>query len=388
MALYNRLSCRKDIIMMSRPNVEKLYTLCERESYQILRRAESLKGKKIALFPAGPTAQSFYYTLLNDYGVEAEFFIDNDPALEGKIVCGKPVRMKPWELDPNFNDEYGIYIPTAARYYMQIAAQLEELGVTRIIHAHAFSAGHLWERYKQIFENLDDEQSKQAYLGAIYSLLTGDNSYIQCENEQYFAHRKFESSLNEIVVDAGAYIGDTVEEYIKHGQGKVIIYAFEPYAEVLEKLEVRTKVLKSQWQLDDDCIVIIPAGVGAETKMLRFSKGNIVALTPDGLGDRELQVYSLDDYFKDKEPFSLLKSDIEGGEMDMLIGAETMIKKHKPKMALSIYHSPEDFAEIPEYVKLIVPEYNMAVRNHSNDYGDTILYCWCDESTGENEDIQ
>jgi hypothetical protein len=57
--------------------------------------------------------------------------------------------------------------------------------------------------------------------------------------------------------------------------------------------------------------------------------------------------------------------DIEGYELDALKGAERLIKKNKPKLAISIYHKPEDFFEIPLLLKRFVPEYKIYIKHHA-----------------------
>ena len=353
---------------------QALYSLVERECYWLSKRVDMFREKKFVLFPAGLTSQAFYHTLVNDYGIEAEFFIDNNPQT---LQYGeKYIKTRPWEQNPNFDKEYAVLIPTMAKYYFQIAEQLKINGISMYMHDLAFCACQLWNRYKRVLYLLEDEQSKLAYLGAIYSMLTFDNTFIQYEKEHYFALRQFVCGEIDTIVDAGAYVGSTTENYVKCTNAGIKIYAFEPYDKVLTKLNARIERLKREYLLEDDDIVIVPSGVGKETKKVSFSKANPLMLKPDEKGDMELLVYSLDDYFKDKKPFTILKADIEGGELDMLKGASEMIKCHKPKMALSIYHSPEDFAIIAEFIHSLVPEYKMAVRNHYHNYQETVLYCW------------
>ena len=357
---------------------QALYKLVERECYWLHQRVDEFKGKKYVLFPAGPTGQAFYYTLLNEYGIEAEFFIDNNAKFKGKSVCGKPVTYSPWEKNPNFVYEYVVLIPTSPKFYFQIVYQLETAGISAYMSMEAFCMCQLWRRYKAIANVLYDDLSKISYLAAIFYLCTYDNTFIQCIDNHYFALPNFVENNCQIIVDAGAYVGDTLEEYVKRGTEGVKIYAFEPYDKAITALERRVRRLKSEWMLNKDDITIVPAGVGAETKKISFSQGgNPTMIKPNKHGNLELPVYSLDDYFKGKEPFTLLKADIEGGEMDMLIGAKEIIQKVKPKMTLCIYHSPSDFARIIEYVKTLVPEYRLAVRNHYPDHKDTTLYCWC-----------
>jgi FkbM family methyltransferase len=343
-----------------------------RESYRLGQRIDVLKGKKIAIFPAGPTAQEFYSELLREHCIEAEFFIDNNPTMEGKLFHGKPVKLRPWETI-DFNN-FAVLIATAYRYYEQIAAQLEDAGISDYMHYGAFLTPRLFERYDAVAEMLADEESKCAYWGAIYSLMTGDNKFIRYESNAYFAIREFAVTSYETVVDAGAYVGDTIEEYVKRAVTGLKIYAFEPFHDAARKLEARVKRLKQEWILDDNGIEVIVAGIGVKTETLRFSE-NTSMIKPNENGRFELPVYSLDDYFKDKPPFTLLKADIEGSELEMLQGAKDIIRKYKPKMAICIYHNALDFAGIAEYVRELVPDYRLYVRNHGADFMDTVLYC-------------
>ena len=85
----------------------------------------------------------------------------------------------------------------------------------------------------------------------------------------------------------------------------------------------------------------------------------------------------LDTYFKEKElPVSCIKADIEGAEMDMLMGAKELIKKYHPRMAISIYHRQEDLFILPYTINKLVPEYKMEIRQHRPHFGETVLYCY------------
>jgi len=362
---------------MSEQYIKVLEAMCERESYWLRRKVETFKEKKFAIFPAGPTAQGFYLTLLNDYDIEADFFIDNNPQKKGHTYHDKPVKLRPWEEMPNFRDEYVVLISTLAQYYFQIVEQLEQAGIESYIYADAYVACQIWDRYKSSLNMLYDEKSKIAYLGAIYHLLTLNNSFIAFEGNQYFAHKEFTNIGHQIVVDAGAFTGDTLEEYVKRSMEGFKYYGFEPFDKAFKKLETRAKRLISENMLSDSDIILVPAGVGTHTEKIKFTETNSNMLIPnDSSSGKALLVYSLDDYFKDKIPFTLLKADIEGGELEMLKGASETIRLYKPKMTLCIYHSAVEFASIVEYIHKLVPEYKMAIRNHCYDYRETVLYCW------------
>jgi len=66
--------------------------------------------------------------------------------------------------------------------------------------------------------------------------------------------------------------------------------------------------------------------------------------------------------------------DIEGGELDALKGAENVLKQYKPQLAICVYHKPEDLLNIANYLKMIVPDYNLYLDQKSTSWGDTIIY--------------
>ena len=363
---------------MSEVYSKALCELVKRECYWIKQKVGQLQGKRYVIFPAGPTARIIFNTLKNEYSIEADFFVDNNPQLEGKNLYGKPIKSFCAAFPKEKREEYIILIGTAYKYYKQIAAQLDEAGISLYFNAEAFLTCWKLDRYVEVAAMLEDELSKTSYWGAIYGLITGNNSFItQDTAAQYFGVREFGFGDSEIIVDLGAYVGDSVEEYVKKSLGQVIkIYALEPDKKLINKIEKRVSRLVSEWGLRYNAIEIISAGVGAKTETLRFSENEwmLTSLSNDE-ESITLPIYSLDDFFKNKIPFTLLKADIEGAEMEMLKGACEMIKKHKPKMAISIYHSSLDFVRIAEFVRSMVPEYRLYVRSHGYDYRDTVLYC-------------
>ena len=76
--------------------------------------------------------------------------------------------------------------------------------------------------------------------------------------------------------------------------------------------------------------------------------------------------------WEDKVTF--IKLDIEGSELEALRGAEKIIRRDKPRLAISIYHKPQDYFEIPLYIKELVPEYKLYIRHHKFNKNDTVVY--------------
>ena len=90
-------------------------------------------------------------------------------------------------------------------------------------------------------------------------------------------------------------------------------------------------------------------------------------------GSVRIPVDTIDDLCS-AEKVTYIKMDIEGSEMQALRGAKNVICRDKPRLAISIYHRPEDYFEIPFYIKKLVPEYKLYIRHHRFTKNDTVCY--------------
>jgi FkbM family methyltransferase len=218
---------------------------------------------------------------------------------------------------------------------------------------------------------LSDDKSKKAFDDFIHQKSTGVYEKDYTDN-QYFDNEIIRFDESEIFVDCGAYTGDTVQSFITNavhtcGGGEQSVYAFEPdEANYLQLLKMKNKIPN---------LHCINKGVWNCSGILKFSKNENMsassAITDDG--EVEIEVSTIDEVVGD-EKVTFIKMDIEGAELNALKGAEKTILAHKPKLAICIYHKPEDLYEIPRYIKSLVPEYKLYCRNHSPHGIECVLY--------------
>jgi hypothetical protein len=69
-----------------------------------------------------------------------------------------------------------------------------------------------------------------------------------------------------------------------------------------------------------------------------------------------------------------IKMDIEGSEPEALMGAEQTIRKHRPKLAIAIYHDLRHFASIPHWIHDLNLGYKFYIGHFTIHAEETVLF--------------
>lgn len=81
-------------------------------------------------------------------------------------------------------------------------------------------------------------------------------------------------------------------------------------------------------------------------------------------GDVEINLTTIDDFVeKNNCNVGLIKMDIEGAEVDAIHGAIKTIKKFRPLMTITIYHTPTQFFELKPFIEDLNLNYKFIIRN-------------------------
>lgn len=231
------------------------------------------------------------------------------------------------------------------------------------------------EDIQWFYNRVDDVRSKQILAGILMGRITGDDAfYFSGISDlgafaQYFDYDVISFADNEVYVDCGAYNGDTADAFIRaqkyNGVNFKKIYLYEP--DVTNYNHARTRL-----QTEKRC-VLREAGVGKENGVVRFCAKSCRS-SHVGDGDSTINIVSLDSDIN--EPVTFIKMDIEGMEKDALMGARKHIELEHPKLAICIYHKPDDLVEIPRLIDTFYPKYKMKIRQYGRWNTETVLFCY------------
>ncbi|WP_022760883.1 FkbM family methyltransferase [Butyrivibrio sp. AD3002] len=220
---------------------------------------------------------------------------------------------------------------------------------------------------------LADEKSKEVYKALID--YRGNrmplNKNIYSLDDQYFVDEFLKLQDDEVFVDCGAFVGDTINNLLlkadKSNTRIKKIIAFEP--------EHENYVLLKKYYANDYRIIPIEAGTSKRNETMKLVGNSTFARVVENASDNGIAVNlrSIDDV-KECRDATYIKMDIEGSEMDTLIGASETIKRNKPKLAICIYHSNIDMLRIIPFVNKLNSSYRLFVRHHSRGTSETVLY--------------
>lgn len=185
---------------------------------------------------------------------------------------------------------------------------------------------------------------------------------------QYFADDIMEFNDGEVFVDGGCFDFETSQFLMKRCNVKHI-YAFEPDKKNLEKVNSAINRMACK-----DRVTVLNKGLWDKADSLYFqANGDIMSrVVATGCEEDKIDVVALDEVINEEVTF--IKMDIEGSELKALEGARKLICTYKPKLAICIYHKPEDTIDIPAYIHSLVPEYKFWIRHYSWSPAETVLY--------------
>lgn len=175
------------------------------------------------------------------------------------------------------------------------------------------------------------------------------------------------------VVDGGACLGDTALLFSNCVGPNGRVYAFDPVEDHLLMCLENTRLMAHQ------NVSVLPVGLAAENvdaPPIRLG-GYAPGFNAGSQAEAPVPVRTLDHLVAsgEIERMDFIKLDIEGAELDALRGGVQSIRQFRPKMAISLYHKPNDLFEIIQFVAAEFPFYELHLDHYTIHREETVLYC-------------
>ena len=197
-------------------------------------------------------------------------------------------------------------------------------------------------------------------------------------NIQYLEH--INKQAIRTVFDGGFYNGINALSFKHNFPNLETIYAFEPmydkfrnniYDKFIQEGNFCQIVNYGLWDKETELDFAEDISDGSASKVI---SGNIPA------GDKHsittIKTTTID-HFKQKNNISkidFIKMDMEGAEFPALKGGIKALESDRPQLAISIYHSHEDFINIPIWLNNLLKNYTLRLGHYSNNINETVLY--------------
>ena len=209
-----------------------------------------------------------------------------------------------------------------------------------------------------VYDMLEDEVSKKAFEGIISYKLTGHIDYLlNCEHDR---DEMFNSLLNtdqyKVYADLGAYTGDTIKELLRYAPSMKYVFAMEPDKKNFKKLEKY-----ADNELSCSIAALNMAAWSDKTTLSFDCSGNRNSNISNSGKIIEVEADSIDNIMMGHR-VDYIKYDVEGSEMQAILGSAQTIKKYSPDLCVSLYHRSEDIFLLPALIKHINPDYKLYLR--------------------------
>ncbi len=201
---------------------------------------------------------------------------------------------------------------------------------------------------RKLFEDaaalFDDEHSRKLFWSTLAYRWSGDVSFAPSPDleNQYFPRDISFPDRPLAFVDAGAYVGDTLEYLRTSGLKVARVTAFEPDTRNYRALAERVREFSGAL----GPVSLLPCAVSDETGLLSFSSDGTAASRVDPAAAEKVLAVRLDEALAGYR-VNFVKMDVEGAEMAALRGARDTLRRDRPALAISTYHKPLDHAEVP-----------------------------------------
>lgn len=325
--------------------------------------------------------------------------------------------------DTDKKDKYKVLLTKSFNYFIK--------KISNNLHFNLLHKNYYWqniEKFEYLYDKLSDERSKKILIELLtYKILGYDKVKLSLNNMHYWRIREISDGMKlpkkikanygagflylydlnklnidvklfylpigivsdfileqynyqsivcvrdgDIVIDAGGCWGDTALYFSTLGAKDIYSFEFIP-----SNIRIMQKNIQLNPQYKDKIHIIEKAiWDDSEVKMSYIDKGPSSKIDIKNKYKCILKTLSIDDLVQREkiEKVDFIKMDIEGAELKALKGSTKTIRRYRPKLAISVYHKPDDLYRLPKFIHSIREDYKFYLDYYTIIADEIILY--------------
>ena len=227
-----------------------------------------------------------------------------------------------------------------------------------------FDSNFYTVNYQEIlkaYNSLADAESKKIFSSVINYKLTGRLKFLKeaatSRDELYALINSSKKIL--AYVDGGAYNGDTLKEAIRYFKDLKRAFLVEPDKRSFKKLSAFSETLTSPELSLYNAALWSSAG---EASFISSGNRNSSINSTASHESKSVEIERITVDKIAKEKIDYIKYDVEGAELEALIGTSETILRDKPVLLVSAYHRSSDVFSLVNYLREKYPFYNLYMR--------------------------
>lgn len=214
-----------------------------------------------------------------------------------------------------------------------------------------------FDSIENAYNALADSESKRFFANIINYKLTGKLKFLEASyisKEQMYQFIGGERFIN--IIDAGAYNGDTIRDAKVYFPNLKKAYAIEPDSKTFKKL---AKYTEAEADISIECINAAVFNVNGEASFSTSANRNssISSTTSYQHKDDTVKTVTIDSIANEKIDY--IKYDVEGAEIEALLGSDKTIRRDMPVLLVSAYHRSCDIFSLVNHLKENYPFYDL-----------------------------
>lgn len=357
----------------------------------ILRKTADTVERRLAAAPEGLLLYGAGHfgrmaaEALRRRGIVPHAFVDRDPAKAGQDVLGIPVV----NLDRLPGNGKKSLVVVTVYNCVAVLQDLRHRGIDAITYAQLAAAlGEplrpycgiqdptvLWRHEADVRAAMRlwaDEESRQEYVSQLMWSLDLDPMQLpppRPARDTYFEPTLVHLGSAEVFVDCGAFDGDSVAAFRDRCPEYKALVGLEPDPTNRVKFVRR---FGGETAMAAARISVLPYAASDRRATVMF---DVTGTAGSAIAAAGLQVDAvpLDDVVADLAP-TFIKMDIEGAEPQALAGAAAIMRAHRPRLAVCLYHDRRHLWEIPLQIADTQPEYSLSLRRYADECWELICY--------------